>query len=63
MVDVILHSWHLIMGNEGFDRLHGKWRLASSTNDVTLAELPFESTVFLDIRPDYTCDYTLSFSK
>ena len=41
--------------------LHGKWRLAFSTNDAMLAELPFESTVLLDIYPNFICDYILKF--
>ena len=41
------------IADNGAAVLHGKWRLAFSTNDGTLAELPFESTVFLDIQPDY----------
>jgi len=51
------------IADDGAAALHGKWRLAFSTNDNTLAELPFESTAFLNIQPDYTCDYILSFSK
>eukprot|EP00555_Chaetoceros_dichaeta_P009808 CAMPEP_0198256252 /NCGR_PEP_ID=MMETSP1447-20131203/6206_1 /TAXON_ID=420782 /ORGANISM="Chaetoceros dichaeta, Strain CCMP1751" /LENGTH=294 /DNA_ID=CAMNT_0043942843 /DNA_START=17 /DNA_END=901 /DNA_ORIENTATION=- len=60
------------LGDNSALALHGKWRLGFTSssseeegdNDVTTdAALPREAEVYITIKPDYKCDYILSFSK
>ena len=51
-----------IGANEGL-RLMGSWRLAFSTEDASMGDLPREAQVVLKFMPYYKLDYSLEFSK
>jgi len=60
------------LGDNGAVALHGSWRLGftSSSDEEDGGEvidpdtaLPREAEVYITMKPDFKCDYTLSFSK